>query len=139
LLFSHPILNLGLLHPQHPANLRRRQVLVEQLRDLLQREAEVLQGENAVEPGQLVERVVAIAGEAIDLDGLEQPDFVVVTQRLHRHAADSRKVSDLDHAVRGSARRTVRPKNLLTGYTLQQRESQAAGGGYFLRNPSAGT
>ena len=61
LLLPHPILNLGLLHAQHPANLRRRQVLVEQLRDLLEREAEVLESKDTVKPRQLDDRVVSLS------------------------------------------------------------------------------
>lgn len=90
-------MSLGLLEPQHAANLLRWQVAVEQFANLGQGKTQVLQREDAVEPGQLVGRVVPVAGEAVHFSRLEQTDLVVVAQCLHRYLAESRKVSDFEH------------------------------------------
>ncbi|HEV3452243.1 MAG TPA: hypothetical protein VG869_13740 [Acidimicrobiia bacterium] len=50
LLVSDILRDLGLAQPQHPAQLLDRQVLAEDLADLVQGEAEVPKGEQAVEP-----------------------------------------------------------------------------------------
>jgi hypothetical protein len=50
-----------------------------------------------VQARQLVEFVIAVAGEAIHFDGLEQAHLIVVPQRLDGHTAEFGKVSDPDH------------------------------------------
>ena len=52
LLGRHVLLNLGPAQPQHPAHLLDGKVVLEQRADLLQRETEVAQGEQAVEAAQ---------------------------------------------------------------------------------------
>jgi hypothetical protein len=88
LLFLHPLPNLGLLQPQHTADLFRRQVVFEQLVDLIQRKPQILQGQDAVEPGQLAGRVVAVTGKVVYLRRLEQTDLVVVAQCLYCYLAE---------------------------------------------------
>jgi carboxypeptidase C (cathepsin A) len=62
----------------------------------------------------LVKFVVAVAGEAVHGDGLEQAHLVVEAQGLDGHAAEFREVSDPDHS--GSLQASL--------YSLQQEESQ---------------
>ena len=52
LLDFHVLLNLGSAQPQHPAQLLDGHIVVEQRTDLLQREAEVPQGQQPVEATQ---------------------------------------------------------------------------------------
>jgi hypothetical protein len=84
LLIAYALACLGLLEPQHAAELGSRQVVTEELRDLFERQPEVLERENAVEPAKLVGRIVAVARKPVDLDRFEQTQFVVVPQRLDR-------------------------------------------------------
>ena len=91
----------GLLpaHPQHPPQLVNGQVLVEDRADLLEVEAEVAQGHEAVEPGQLVCRVIAVAGRGIHPVGAEEADLVVVAKHPRGHLAEPGEVSDGQHGV----------------------------------------
>ena len=50
-----------------------------------------------LERGELVEGVVAVAGERVDVAGLQQAELVVVAQHAHRHLAEPREVADLVH------------------------------------------
>ena len=60
------MLCLGALEHEHPAQLFVRDAIVEHLGDLFEREAEVLQGEQPVEPREQFGRVVPVAGRGID-------------------------------------------------------------------------
>ena len=62
LLDLHVLLNLGPAQPQHPAQLLDGHVVVEQRTDLLQREAEVPQGQQAVEATQCGDVVEPVTG-----------------------------------------------------------------------------
>jgi hypothetical protein len=81
-------LNLGPTGFQHPAQLLRGDFVVEQMADLLQREAHFLERQDAVQTRQLAESVITIAGEVIHPGGVEQTDFVVEAQGLDRDLAE---------------------------------------------------
>jgi len=55
---------------------------VEQQRDLLKREAQVLQDEDSVEPGKLFARVVSVTVQLVRAGRFEQADPIVVAQCL---------------------------------------------------------
>ena len=88
LLGRHVLLNLGPAQPQHPAHLLDGKVVVEQGADLLQRETEVAQGEQAVEAAQGRDVVEPVAGLRVDLAGLEQAGLVVVPEHPGRDLAE---------------------------------------------------
>src|SRR6185312_247142 len=90
-------LQLRLLQHQHAADLVGRDLSIDHARDLLQRQAELLQGENAVEAAELVGAVIAVAGGRIDPLRAEQADAVVVAQQAAGDARDSREFSDSEH------------------------------------------
>ena len=62
-----------------------RKIAGQKLADLLQRKAEVLQGEDTVQPGQLLLGVVAVTSETVRPRRAQQPALVIKTQRLRRH------------------------------------------------------
>src|SRR5262245_17844569 len=92
-------LYLGLAHPQHPPQFVNGQVLVEDRADLVEIEAEVAQGHEAVESGQLVCRVIAVAGCGIHSVGAKEADLVVVAQHARGPLAEPGEVSDGHHGV----------------------------------------
>jgi hypothetical protein len=83
LLIPHALLRFDLFQPQHPAHLLDGKFVVQQTRDLFERQAQILECENAVEARQLIGGAVANAGEAVYLNRFEEPQFVVIAQRLH--------------------------------------------------------
>src|SRR5690606_32264538 len=64
--------------PQHAVQLLRPYLLLEDLPHLFEAEAEILERDQPVEPGQLSYVVVAIAGDRVDPSGAEQAECVVV-------------------------------------------------------------
>ena len=64
---------------QHLVHLLGRQIVCQQAGDLLERETQILQRQDAMQARQLVERVVAVAGKVIDFDRLEQANLIVVS------------------------------------------------------------
>jgi hypothetical protein len=97
-----PRLQVGPPQPQHAAQLVGGDLVVEDRTHLLEREPEILERDDPVEPGQLAGGVRAIAGDGIDVRGREQPDRVVVTQHPDRHPAVTGEVSDTEHDASGS-------------------------------------
>ena len=89
---------LGPPQPQHAAQLTGVDLLVDQRLHLLQREAEILEGDHPVEQPQLGGRVVAVTAVRVDVGGPQQADGVVVAQHAHRHPAQAGEVSDSEHA-----------------------------------------
>lgn len=65
---------------------------------LLRREAQVLEGRDAIEPGQLAGRTAATAGEAVHPGRFEQAHLGVIAGRFHRHLAGPGKVAGFEHA-----------------------------------------
>jgi hypothetical protein len=68
-----------LFQPQHPAHLLDGKFVVQQTRDLFERQAQILECENAIEARQLIGGVVAIAGEA-SVSELHASRFTVSTE-----------------------------------------------------------
>src|SRR5207302_7234859 len=97
LLLADGLLDLGLADAKHPSELIDRRVLLENSADLFQREAEVAQGQDAMQSAQLAGGVEAVAVGRVDLLGLEQADLIVVAQHPRRHLAESSELSDVQH------------------------------------------
>jgi hypothetical protein len=72
LLSCYVLLNLGLAQPEHAPELFDWRLIVEQLADLFQREAEITEGEHAVETSQLSDLIPSVAGLRVDSSGLDQ-------------------------------------------------------------------
>lgn len=70
---------------------------VQDLANLLQREAQVLQRDQAVDPAELVGALEPIAGELDHPCRHEQAEPVVVAQHPHRHPGPSGEISDTQH------------------------------------------
>src|SRR6202043_1041532 len=94
---------------QHPLQCLRIHAFLKSLRDPLQWKAEVLERKDAVQPRQLPDRVVAIAGFAIDMHGRQESKLVVVTKRRNRDLRQRGELTNLQHetvvkplATRGS-------------------------------------
>ena len=95
LLGRHVLLNLGPARPQHPAQLLDGKIVVEQRANLLQRETEVAQGEQAVEAAQRGDVVEPVAGLRVDLAGLEQAGLVVMPEHAGRDLAEPCEFTDI--------------------------------------------
>lgn len=85
------------LELEHAADFVDWQVVIQQRRDLLQREAQVAEREDAVEARQLIGRVVAVAGLRVDARRPEQAQPIVVPEHLDRNAAELREIANLEH------------------------------------------
>jgi hypothetical protein len=103
-------LNFGPPENEHAAKLGRAYPLVEYRAHLLESEAEVLQGDNAIQVRKLAGRIEAVRSIRIHVRGLEQPDLVVVTQHPNRDPAVPGKLSDAEHDPRFTASHGVRVK-----------------------------
>ena len=90
--------DLGLAQAQHAAQRLGREVLGEQRGDLLEREPQVLEGDDPVQARELRGGVEAVAAGEVDAGRLEQADLVVVAQHLDGYARQAREVPDLKHA-----------------------------------------
>ncbi|CAD5959058.1 protein of unknown function [Streptomyces sp. KY75] len=93
----HRLRQLRPAQPQHPAQLLRAHPLVQDVPHLLEREAEVLERDDPVEPGELGGAVEAVAGGGVGAVRAQQPDGVVVTQHPARHPPVPGEVSDGEH------------------------------------------
>src|SRR5215472_9529374 len=90
-------LDLCLAELEHSAKLRRGYLVGENPSDLVQREAEFLQGNDPIQLGELACAVVAVAGVRIDARRTQQPDGVIVAKHPDRDAAVASEVSDAEH------------------------------------------
>ena len=97
LLLAQRTLHLRPLQRQHGPQFGWRDLVLQQWPDLLQRQAEFLQRENAVQPRQLPDAVVAIAGLGIDMGGLQQSELVVEPQLPARDLRDLGEFTDPEH------------------------------------------
>ena len=79
------------------AQLLRAHLVVDHRAHLGEGEAEVLERDDPVEPGELRGLVRAVAGGRVHVRGPEQADRVVVPQHPDRHAAVAGEVSDSEH------------------------------------------
>ena len=89
----------SLLAGQDAADLVRPDLAIHHSRDFLERQPQVFERQNAVELGQLVERIVAIAGEPVQVIGFEQPQPVLVPQGFDRHLGQPGKLANLEHYI----------------------------------------
>jgi hypothetical protein len=80
LFLADGLLDLGLAHAQHAPELLERRLVVEEVADLVQAEAEIPQRKQPVQASQLVRGVRAVARDGIHSFRLQQPDLVVVAQ-----------------------------------------------------------
>ncbi len=101
---------LRLTEPQHAPQLVERDLVVDDLADLGQREPEIAQGEDPVQPLELVGPVPAIAGLRVDLRRRQEAEVVVVVQRPHRHLGHTGERSDPEHDSIPTTSREVRVK-----------------------------
>src|SRR5579862_8926139 len=60
--------------------------------------------------GNLVGAVAAVAGELVDLNGLEQPNAVVVAKGLDRQVGGPREVADADRRWRHHHKYRISPQ-----------------------------
>src|SRR6266404_1020672 len=97
LFFPQRPLHLRPLQRQHGAQFGWRYLVLQQRPDLLQRQAEFLERENAVQPRQLPDAVVAIAGLGIDMGGLQQSELVVEPQLPCRDPRNLGEFADSEH------------------------------------------
>ena len=97
LLFFHVLFDLGLAKLEHSSELLDRGFGVKYLPDLIQREAEVSKGDQAVEATQLRHLVAPIAGPWMDEVGREQADLVVMAKHPRRDLPDSCELPDVQH------------------------------------------
>ena len=88
---------------QHPLLLRQMAVqllpsaVLQQRPDGGQAEAHVPQGGDAPRRGELLLAVVAVAGERVGVDGLEQPQLVVAAQHADAEPGQLGKGTDFQH------------------------------------------
>ena len=112
LLRFHVLLDLGPAQPQHPAHLLDGHVVVEQRADLLQREPEVAQGQQAVEATQRADLVEPVTGLRVDARGPEQAGLVVMPEHAGRDLPQSCEFTDGQHdASISTASHGVKVKN----------------------------
>ncbi len=83
--------------PQHAAQLVDADLLVDEGAHLREGEAEVFEGDDPVESGELAGVVEAVAAGRVDPGGPQQSDRVVVTQHSDRHEPAAGEVSDGEH------------------------------------------
>ena len=72
--------------------------------DVGEGEAHVLQRGDAARRGQLILPVIPIIREAVDLDGLQESDLIVVAQHSDADPGQLRKFSDLQHGGTSKSR-----------------------------------
>src|ERR1017187_7279513 len=88
---------LGPPQAEHAAQLFDRGVVVEHRADLLQREAEVPQSEETVQPAQLSDLVGPVSGVRVDPTGLEQAGLIVVPKHPGRDLPEPCELSDVQY------------------------------------------
>lgn len=71
-------LNLGPLQLEQSAQFLHHRSGFQETGNFLQSEAEVLERQNPVEPGQLISRVVAVIGKTVHPCRLEQTQLVII-------------------------------------------------------------
>src|ERR1700694_3390389 len=99
LLVSDRLLDLGLADAKHPSKLVQWRIVIEELMNLIQTEAEVPEGQQPVKPGQLSYRIGPVAGLSMHPLGAKQSDLVVVPKHSRRDLAEPCKISDVQHDV----------------------------------------
>jgi hypothetical protein len=77
--------DLCVTQTEHSTHLLRGQPLIQHHPDLFQLEAEPLQRQDPVQPGQLAGRVIAVAGGPIHLDRFQEAKLIVVAQGRNRN------------------------------------------------------
>jgi len=97
LLLTDRLLDLRPSQAQHRPHVLHGRVLGELLPDLLEREADVAEGDDPMQAAQLAGRVVAVPRRRIDPVRAEQGELVVVAKHARRHLAEPGEVSDVDH------------------------------------------
>src|SRR5438270_6536782 len=109
---GHSLDQLSSLELQHPAQLPGLD-LVEKRPDLRERQSQLLQRDDAVEPWKLMSAVPAIAGVRVDGHRRNQPDVLVMAQGPNGHRPETGELSDAEHVhpiVRAFRRGRVKPK-----------------------------
>jgi hypothetical protein len=96
LVFDQLLLQFRSLEQEHSPQLLGAQ-LVEQRRQLTKRQAQFLEGHDAVQAWQLMGREPALAGRRVDGRGRKKPSLLVVAQRPNRHPTGPSEVSDTEH------------------------------------------
>lgn len=97
LLLPHPLRQFFLSLTQKPAQLLQGQLLVQEKNDLVKRETQVFERDDAVCAWQLFQRVVAITAEVVHEHRPEQPHLIVMAQHLDRDATHLCKDTDFEH------------------------------------------
>lgn len=93
------LLDVGAAQEQHRAQLRGRDILVDDGADLIEAQSELLQYEDAIQPRKLRGAVEPIAACTIDDRGFEQAQLVVIAQEPARNPGDAGEVADPEHAA----------------------------------------
>lgn len=83
-------------HPPEPVGVEIFAVF-EQVADLFEGEAHLFEGDDAMELGELVNRVIAVARPLVYLPGFEQAELIVVAQHPGRNLAEFGEFTDLEH------------------------------------------
>jgi len=109
---------LRLAQQQHPAQLVYRDP-AEKLLDLPERQAQVLECDDAVELPQLPGRVGAVAGDRINLGGRQQADLVVVPQGADGYRAKPGELPDAEHDTSMPPSPNVRVNPGCGGYEIR--------------------
>src|SRR5262249_26262310 len=65
--------------------------------DLVERQSQLFERQNAIEARQLVGGVIAVARPPINMLRLEQIDIVVVAQQATRNLGDFRELTNFEH------------------------------------------
>jgi hypothetical protein len=73
---------------------KHRVVGAEEAADLVERDVQPAQATDRLGVARLSEGVVAVAARVVDARRLEQPDVVVMAQRLHRQTAEAGEAAD---------------------------------------------
>ena len=93
----------GLAEPEDPPQLLDGDAVVDQVDDLRQRDTEVAQDEDPVQPEQLLGQVAPVARDGIDVGRAQKPDVVVVPQRAHGHLRQPGDRADAVHEVESTS------------------------------------
>ena len=94
LLLADGLLELCPTQSQHPVELLERELVDQQIADLLEREPEVAQRQQPMQATELPDAVVAAAAPGVDPLGNEQFELVVVTQHSRGHPPEPGELSD---------------------------------------------
>src|SRR5262249_19989315 len=80
-----------------PADLVGADVALHQLPDLVERQSQLFERQNAIEARQLVGGVIAVARPPINMLRLEKIDIVVVSQQAPPKLGDLRDLTNFEH------------------------------------------